>query len=164
MVSKNFLWSFRSCFCPSSRHNIQRVELMRLNRSLISKPLFSSYFPSGVLSSFYLGRLEMSSCIELYHLKLKESPHLEYMALEWFIAGDYRSRDPGCITSMRQRLNLPTLASRRQVLKLSSFFKVVEGLVPGLPIENFLVRARPKRNIKIKQYKDHQTQNILESR
>ena len=32
--------------------------------------------------------------------------------------------------------------------KLSSFFKVVEGLVPGLPIDNFLVRARPKRNIK----------------
>ena len=65
-------------------------------------------------------------------------------------------------TNMRQRLNLPTLASRRQVLKLSSFFKVVEGLVPGLPIDNFLVKARPKRNIKIKQYKDHQTQNILE--
>ena len=79
-----------------------------------------------------------------------------------FITGDYRSRDPGCITNMRQRLNLPTLASRRQVLKLSSFFKVVEGLVPGLPIDNFLVKARPKRNIKIKQYKDHQTQNILE--
>ena len=36
------------------------------------------------------------------------------------------------------------------------------GLVPGLPIDNFLVKARPKRNIKIKQYKDHQTQNILE--
>ena len=79
-----------------------------------------------------------------------------------FITGDYSSRDPGSITNMRQRLNLPTLASRRQVLKLSSFFKVVEGLVPGLPIDNFLVRARPKRNIKIKQYKDHQTQNILE--
>ena len=79
-----------------------------------------------------------------------------------FITGDYRSRDPGCITNMRQRLNLPTLASRRQVLKLSSFFKVVEGLVPDLPIDNFLVRARPERNIKIKQYKDHQTHYILE--
>ena len=42
---------------------------MHLNRSLISKPLFSiSNFPWGVLSSFHLGGLEMCSCIQLYYI------------------------------------------------------------------------------------------------
>ena len=47
-----------------------------------------------------------------------------------FIHGDYTSRDAGSVTRMREKLNLPTLSSRRQVLKLTSFFKVVEGHGP----------------------------------
>ena len=107
--------------------------------------------------------LEYGACVWDPYLQ-KDIDNLERVqrrALR-FITGDYTSRDPGSIASMRRRLNLPTLASRRQVLKLSSFFKTVEGLVPGLPIENFLTRARPRRNIKTKQFKDHKTQNILE--
>ena len=67
-----------------------------------------------------------------------------------FICGAYTSRNPGSITKMRENLNLPTLASRRQTLKLKSFFKVVEGLVPALSIDNFMTKARPKQNIKPK--------------
>ena len=107
--------------------------------------------------------LEYGACVWDPYLQ-KDIDNLERVqrrALR-FITGDYTSRDPGSITSMRQRLNLPTLASRRQVLKLSSFFKAVEGLVPGLPIESFLTRARPRRNIKIKQFENYKTHNILE--
>ena len=79
-----------------------------------------------------------------------------------FICSDYTSREQGSITRMREKLNLPTLASRRQVLKLTSFFKVVEGLVPALPIENFLTKTRPKRNIKAKKFENYNTDNIVE--
>ena len=79
-----------------------------------------------------------------------------------FICGDYRSREPGSITKMRENLNLPTLASRRQVLKLTSFFKVVEGLVPALPIDQFLTKTRPKRNIKARKFVNFDACNVVE--
>ena len=41
-------------------------------------------------------------------------------------------------------------------------YKVVEGLVPALPTDNFVKLARPKRNIKAKHFKDHITSNIVE--
>ena len=79
-----------------------------------------------------------------------------------FICGDYTSRNPGSIAKMRKNLNLPTLASRRQTLKLTSFFKVVEGLVPALPISNFLTKARPKRNIKAKKIENFKAEHFVE--
>ena len=121
------------------------------------------------------------SCKRIAYIALVRSI-LEYGAIVWdpylrkdieclektqnravrFIHGDYTSRDAGSVTRMREKLNLPTLSSRRQVLKLTSFFKVVEGLVPALPIENFLTKTRPKRNIKAKKFDNYNTVNIVE--
>jgi hypothetical protein len=41
-------------------------------------------------------------------------------------------------------------------------YKVVEGLAPALPTDNFVKLDRPKRNIKTKHFKDHITSNIVE--
>jgi hypothetical protein len=43
-------------------------------------------------------------------------------------------------------------------------YKVVEGLVPALPTDDFVKLARPKRNIKAKHFEDHITSNIVEKR
>jgi hypothetical protein len=50
-----------------------------------------------------------------------------------FITGYYRSREPGCITSMLSDLNLPPLEDRRRNIRLAYFYKVVEGVVPAIP-------------------------------
>ena len=79
-----------------------------------------------------------------------------------FITGDYRSRTPGCVTSMLSKLELPTLQERRQQLRLTLFHKVVEERIPALPPEKFLTPARAnKRQIRAKQYTGFITSNLV---
>ena len=47
-------------------------------------------------------------------------------------------------------------------MRLILLYKVVEGLVPGLPPNEFLSASKPKRTIKPKRYKDCETTNILD--
>jgi hypothetical protein len=49
-----------------------------------------------------------------------------------FIKKDYRSREPGSITTMKRQLELETPEERRHSLRLILLYKVVEGLVPAL--------------------------------
>ena len=63
---------------------------------------------------------------------------------------------------MREGLELETLEERRLSLHLILMYKVVEGLAPALPTDNFVKLDRPKRNIKTKHFKDHITSNIVE--
>jgi hypothetical protein len=65
---------------------------------------------------------------------------------------------------MREDLELETLEDRRLSLRLILMYKVVEGLVPALPTDNFVKLARPKRNIKANHFKDLITSNIVEKR
>ena len=65
-----------------------------------------------------------------------------------FITGDYQSRTPGSVDNLLKRLHLPALQSRRKCLRLVLFYKVVEGLVPALPHQQFLTPQKPKRRIK----------------
>jgi hypothetical protein len=44
---------------------------------------------------------------------------------------------------MREDLELETLEERRLSLRLILMYKVVEGLVPALPTDNFVKLARP---------------------
>jgi hypothetical protein len=77
-----------------------------------------------------------------------------------FISHDYRSRDAGCVTKMLQQHKLPTLQSRRKQARLTTMYKVVEGLVPALPFQDFLQYERKdKRKIKPTRYTDHIVQN-----
>ena len=78
-----------------------------------------------------------------------------------FIKRDYRSREEGCISKMAKELELPTLQERRGSLRLVMLYKVVEGLVPGLPPQNFLSKSRPRRQIRLKSFENCETSNIL---
>ena len=49
-----------------------------------------------------------------------------------FIKKDYKSRDPGSVTSMKRELEIDTLEERRLSLRLILMYKVVEGLAPVL--------------------------------
>ncbi|CAC5368405.1 unnamed protein product [Mytilus coruscus] len=63
----------------------------------------------------------------------------------------WKSRETGSITNMRRQLEMETLEERRHSLRLILIYKVVEGLVPALPADNFVTPARPKRIIKAKE-------------
>ena len=65
---------------------------------------------------------------------------------------------------MREDLELETLEERRLSLRLILMYKVVEGLVPALPTDNFVKLARPKKMIKAKHFEDYIVSNIVEKR
>ncbi|KAH3691808.1 hypothetical protein DPMN_192339 [Dreissena polymorpha] len=76
-----------------------------------------------------------------------------------FITRDYRSRQPGCVTEMLRKLELPPLQDRRRAQRLTLLYKVVEGHVPT--IERYLKPLRPKRTSRAKQYEDYIDHNIV---
>ena len=80
-----------------------------------------------------------------------------------FIVGDYHSREPGCVTNMLCKLGLPTLQDWCKQQCLSFFYKVVGGLVPAMPVEQFL-KPFPanKRQIRPTKFQDFTAKNILD--
>ena len=66
------------------------------------------------------------------------------------------------MTQMLTNLDLHTLASRRRCARLSSYFRVVGGLVPALPVNDFLRPIRPKRQIKAKKFTGFEADNLVE--
>ena len=80
-----------------------------------------------------------------------------------FITGDYRSRQPGCITKMLQNLQLPSLQDRRKHLRLKFMYKVVEGLVPAIPSDLYLTPKEPGRRIQPRTFPNSQSSLSFES-
>ena len=80
-----------------------------------------------------------------------------------FITGDYKTRSPGSVTNMLKSLELPLLQERRKELRLTFLFKVVEGLVPAIPPDTYLVPASNKRRIRATKFSDYQSQNTVRS-
>lgn len=79
-----------------------------------------------------------------------------------FIKRDYKSREPGCVTKMLQEFDLPPLEERRKQQRLTTLFKISEGLIPALPSKDFLTPAdNNKRKIKPKTYSGFETNNII---
>ena len=76
-----------------------------------------------------------------------------------FVSGDYRSTTPGSVTRLLEKCNLPPLQERRRHLRLTLFYKVVEGLVPALPPEKFLQKQKPGRQIRTLLRPDEETSN-----
>jgi len=58
---------------------------------------------------------------------------------------------------------LLSLQERRKHLRLVFLFKVVEGSVPAIPPEDYLIPQRPKRTVRVRTFKDHVTSKILDS-
>ena len=60
---------------------------------------------------------------------------------------------------MLNDLQLPSLQDRRKQLRLLMFFKIVEGLVPALPVANFLTQQKPGRRIRTRNDPQYVTNN-----
>lgn len=78
-----------------------------------------------------------------------------------FILNDYKSRHEGCVTSMLERLNLPTLQKRRLDSRLAMMYKIVRGMVPALKADEVFFPIRNKRKIFNKTYTDFNTTNFV---
>jgi hypothetical protein len=76
-----------------------------------------------------------------------------------FISGDYRTTTPGFVTGLLAKHKLPPLQDRRESLRLLFFFKVVEGLVPALPPDQFVTPQKQGRQIKSSQRPLHFVSN-----
>jgi hypothetical protein len=79
-----------------------------------------------------------------------------------FIKHDYKSRERGCVTNMLKDLEFKPLQERRKHIRLTMFYKVVEGLVPAIAPEDYLKEIRNKRKRKAKQYEGFETSNIID--
>ena len=79
-----------------------------------------------------------------------------------FIKHDYKSRESGCVTNILKDLELKPLQERRKHVRLTMFYKVVEGLVPAIAPEDYLKEIRTTRKRKAKQYEGFETSNIID--
>ena len=79
-----------------------------------------------------------------------------------FITGDYKTREEGCVTRMLETLELSSLEQRRSFNRLVFMYKVVEGLVPAIPVDDFLKPQKTKRHIRPRKYSDHISKNIVD--
>ena len=78
-----------------------------------------------------------------------------------FIAKDYRSRDPGCVTKMLETNNLSPLHLRRRDLRLTLLYKISQGLLPSIKADTYLTPIQNKRQISAKQFPDFASNNIV---
>ena len=78
-----------------------------------------------------------------------------------FVSGDYKSRTPGSMQKLLRKLDLPPLQVRRQQLRLTFLFKVVEGLVLAMPPEHFFTFSKPGRKIRPLRNSSFETSNIV---
>ena len=67
----------------------------------------------------------------------------------------YKMRDEGFVTRMLATLELSSLEQRRSVNRLVFIYKVVEGLVPAIPADEFLKPQKKKRQIRSRKYTDY---------
>ncbi|KAL8601099.1 hypothetical protein ACOMHN_040800 [Nucella lapillus] len=78
-----------------------------------------------------------------------------------FIKGDYKTREPGCVTAMLADLELQSLQDRHRDQRLSYLNRVVEGSF--LPPDQFIKQHKTdKRRIQPKRFKDCVSKNIIE--
>ena len=80
-----------------------------------------------------------------------------------FITGDYKSRTPGSVQKLLNKLDFETLQERRKQLRLVYFYKIVEGLVPAIPCTNFLEQQKTGRQIRSTRSSDFLTQNPIQN-
>jgi hypothetical protein len=79
-----------------------------------------------------------------------------------FIKHGHKSRERGCVTNMLKDLEFKPLQERRKHIRLTMFYKVVEGLVPAIAPEDYLKEIRTTRKRKAKQYDGFETSNIID--
>ena len=104
--------------------------------------------------SFVRSVLEYGSIVwDPYYVKdINRIEKIQRQAVH-FVSGDYATHEHGCISKMLNNQDLPSLQDRRMVVRLTFFYKVVEGLVPEISPDAFLKPQRPKCQIYAKKIK-----------
>ena len=123
------------------------------------------------------------SCKRMAYLSLVRSV-IEYGAILWdpylqkdvsaleqvqrralrFISGDYKTRSAGFMTKLQQKYALPNLQDRRKALRLTFMYKIVEGLVPAIPPEQFINFNKPGRQIRPnRKFHNYDSKNTIDS-
>ena len=64
---------------------------------------------------------------------------------------------------MLKDLDLPSLQDRRKMIRLTFFYKVVEGLVPAFTCHDYLTPIKSRRRIKAKHNSDFIEKNIIDN-
>ena len=80
-----------------------------------------------------------------------------------FVTRNYKTRSPGCVTTMLNNLNLPPLEERRKQQRLGLLLKIIDGQIPAMPPEDFLIPAASgRRKIKPTKFAGFSSNNIIE--
>ena len=136
------------------------LSLLNLRRNL-------HFFPADIKRTAYTALVRSlleygaASCDPYLQKDINRLENVQRRAVR-FITGNYVTRDEGFITNKLVELHLPSLKERRRNLKLTLFFKVVGGLVPALPIQNFAQPTKSKRRIRARQFENCNTSNIID--
>ena len=108
--------------------------------------------------------LEYGSTVwDLYYVKDIDTLEKVQRQAARFISGDYATHEPECISKMLKDQGLPSLQDRGMVVRLTFFYKVVEGLVPAISPNAFLKSQRPKHQIHAKKFQDFEAKNIIDT-
>ena len=131
---------------------------LQRNLKHCSKECRKTAYISLVRSTLEYGAIIWDS---YYKSDIERLERLQHRAAR-FITQDYFSRNPGCVTSMLNDLKLPTLQERRKLLRLIFMFKVVEGLVPAMPADQFFSKKPTnKRQIKARKFDNCVSSNVV---
>ena len=73
---------------------------------------------------------------------------------------------PGTIQQLQEKLDMPTLQTRRKTIRLVFMFKVVEGLMPAMPPSKFIKLQKNQRIIRPRRdpnfsYKNRTIDNLI---
>ena len=98
------------------------------------------------------------------HLKkdINQLEQVQRKALR-FIYNDYKNYTPGSIDKLQKKSELPSLQDRRKAIRLTFMYKVVEGLVPAMPTNNFLTFNRPGRQIRSRRDPNFISKNAIDN-
>ena len=97
-----------------------------------------------------------------YKMDIDKLERIQHRAAR-FICQDFKSMETGCVSGMLKDLKLPSLEERRKHLRLTFMYKVVEGLVPAMPHNQFFQpKSKGKRQIKAKKFENCVTNNVID--
>ena len=130
-ISQDLKW--HSHICNVSKKASSTLGFLQRNLKHCSKECRRIAYLSLIRSTLEYGAIVWDSH---YKTDIERIEKIQNRAVR-FINQDYFTREPGCITNMRKDLKLPTLEERRKQLRLIFMFKVVEGLVPAMPANQF---------------------------
>ena len=155
-ISQDLKW--HTHICNITNRASSTLGFLQRNLKNCSKECRKSAYLSLIRSTLEYGSIVWNS---QYKTDIERLERIQNRAAR-FITKDYKSREPGSMTSMLKNLQLPSLEERRKQLRLIFLYKVVEGLVPAVPPQQFLKpKQNNKRQIRAKRFADCISNNIV---